>query len=324
MKNVAVICGGDSGEYEVSLNSANMVIKSMDKKKFCPYKVVIKGTNWQVWHDDKKVKVDKNDFSFKLGGKKILFDVVYNILHGTPGEDGKLQGYFDILKIPYTSPNVMVSSLTMNKYLSKKICAAEKIPVAKSVIVRRDEEVINVDEIAKKLKLPLFVKPNNGGSSVATTKAYNKHDIVNGIEEAFIHDEEVIIEEFLKGTEVTCGIYHDGKTIVTLPVTEIVPHNDFFDYDAKYNGQSDEITPARLPKNVYTEVQKRTAEIYTLFNIKGLVRIDFIIHKDVPYFMEVNTIPGFSQASIIPQQIRAAGMKEKEVITQLINLALAK
>jgi D-alanine-D-alanine ligase len=324
MKNIAVICGGNSGEYEVSLNSADMVIQSIDPIKYKPYKILIKGMNWHVLDGKKKYPIDKNDFTCKIGTRKIKFDCVYNIVHGTPGEDGKIQGYLDMVGLPYTSPNVTVSSLTMNKYLTKRICDAEKLPVAKSVLVKDTDALIDVDKIVTKLKLPCFVKPNNGGSSVATTKVYEKKNMVAAIEEAFEHDQEVIIEAFLKGTEVTCGVFDDGEQVRTLPVTEIVPHNDFFDYDAKYNGESDEITPARLDKKIYNQVQKLTAQIYRLLNIQGLVRIDFIIHKNEPYFMEVNTIPGFSKASIVPQQIRAANLKEMDVISLLIEQAMAK
>lgn len=324
MKNIAVICGGDSGEFEVSMNSADMVIKSMNLKKYKPYKILVQGMNWHVLDGKKKYAIDKNDFTCKIGSKKIKFDCVYNIIHGTPGEDGKIQGYLDMVGMPYTSPNVAISGLTMNKYLTKKICAAEKLPVAKSVLVKDTDALIDVDDIVKKLKLPCFVKPNNGGSSVATTKVYKKAKMVDAIEEAFVHDHEVIIEEFLKGKEVTCGVFYNGEGIETLPITEIVPHNDFFDYDAKYKGQSDEITPARLDKKLYAKVQQLTADIYHLFNIQGLVRIDFIIHNKEPYFMEINTIPGFSKASIVPQQIRAAGKKEMDVISLLIEQAIAR
>jgi len=324
MKNIAVICGGDSGEYEVSMNSADMVIKSMDLKKYKPYKILIKGIQWNVLDGKKKYPIDKNDFTCKIGTKKIKFHCVYNIIHGTPGEDGKMQGYLDMMGLPYTSPNVAVSSLTMNKYLTKRICFAENIPVAKSVLVKDTDAMINVDEIVKKLKLPCFVKPNNGGSSVATTKVYEKKKMMDAIEEAFQHDHEVIIEEFLKGKEATCGVFFTGEKVQALPITEVIPHNDFFDYDAKYNGQSDEVTPAQLEKKLYTKIQKLTTQIYLLFNIQGLVRIDFIIHKNEPYFMEVNTIPGFSKASIVPQQIRAAKMKETDVISLLIEQAIVR
>jgi D-alanine-D-alanine ligase len=324
MKKIAVIGGGNSGEYEVSLNSAEMVMQTIDRKKYEPYKIIIRGKDWHAWEGTKKYPIDKNDFSFTKGKKKITFDVAYIIVHGTPGEDGKLQGYLDLMGIPYTSPDVLVSALTMNKYLTKKICKAAKIPVAKSILLKAHESIIDVDKISEKLKLPCFVKPNNGGSSVATTKAYTKQELADGIEAAFEHDHEVIVEQYIKGREVTCGVYFDGNSIQTLPVTEIIPHNDFFDYEAKYQGKSDEITPAKLDKKLYKKVQDRTAEIYELLNISGLVRIDFIIKNDTPYFMEVNTVPGFSKASIVPQQIRAAGLKEKDVLSLLIELAIQR
>ncbi len=324
MKKIAVIGGGNSGEYEVSLNSTEMVMQTIDREKYEPYKIIIRGQDWQVWEGTQKYPIDKNDFSFTRGKEKITFDAAYIIVHGTPGEDGKLQGYLDLMGIPYTSPGVLVSALTMNKYLTKKLCKTAKIPVAKAVLLKAHEPVIDIDKISEKLKLPCFVKPNNGGSSVATTKAYTKQQMADAIELAFEHDHEVIVEQYLKGREVTCGVYFDGAEIKTLPVTEIIPHNDFFDYEAKYHGKSDEITPAKLDKKLYKKIQEKTAEIYQLLNISGLVRIDFIIKNDTPYFMEVNTIPGFSQASIIPQQIRAAGLKEKDVLSLLIELALKK
>lgn len=324
MKQVAVVCGGSPGEYEVSLRSAKMVLESIDTELYQAYQVVITGKDWYMLKGRKKLPVDKNDFSVTENGKKLTFDVVYNIMHGSPGEDGKFQGYLDMLGIPYTSPGVLVSSLTMNKYLTKKLCKAHKIPVASSILVKADEQVIDVDHISRKLGLPCFVKPNNGGSSVATTKVYKKKDMVDAIELAFEHDDEVLIEEYIPGRELTCGVFHDGTDIIALPITEIVPHNDFFDYDAKYNGQSDEITPAPIDKKLAKKVQKLTTRVYDLFRIRGLVRVDFILDGDKPYFMEVNTIPGFSKASLIPQQISAAGMAHADVITQLIEQAIAR
>lgn len=324
MKNIAVICGGDSGEYEVSLDSAKMVIRSLDKDKFRPFQVIVKGNKWKLVQGRKKYDLNKTDFTCTIDGKKIKFACVYNIIHGTPGEDGKIQGYFDLLGVPYTSPNSGLSGLTMNKHLSKKICEAEGYKVAKGILVKSRDEVINVDQIARKVGIPCFVKPNNGGSSVATIKAYSKEEIVDGIEEGFQHDDEVIIEQFLKGKEVTCGVYYDGEKVQSLPVTEIIPHNDFFDYDAKYNGESDEITPAELDKKLYKKIQLYAAKIYDLFNLKGLIRVDFIVYRNEPYFMEINTIPGFSKASIIPQQIRAAGLKETDILTLVIEQALKR
>lgn len=324
MKKIAIIAGGEAGEFEVSEKSAAMVLKCIPAKKYEAHLVVIRKGDWNLVQGNKKYPIDKNDFSATVNRKKITFDCAYIIVHGTPGEDGKLQGYFELLGIPYTSPNVLVSSLTMNKYLSKMLCKEAKMNVAKSVLVKSTDKIIHVDKIAAKLKLPCFVKPNNGGSSVATNKVYEKPKMVDAIEEAFEYDNEVIIEEFIKGREVTCGVYRENGEIVTLPITEIVPHNDFFDYDAKYNGESDEITPARINSKLTKKIQKLTAKIYELFNIEGLVRIDFILKGEKAYFMEVNTVPGFSQASLVPQQIRAAGKKEGDVISTLIEQAIKR
>jgi D-alanine-D-alanine ligase len=214
------------------------------------------------------------------------------------------------------------SAVTMNKYISKKICGDAGLNVAKSVLVRSSQATIDIDKMVKILGLPCFVKPNNGGSSVATTKAYTKAQLVNGMEEAFQHDDEVIVEQFIKGREVTCGVFFNGKDIVALPVTEIIPLNDFFDYEAKYEGKSNEVTPAEINANTYKKIQEKTIEVYRLLNLSGMVRIDFMLKGATPYFMEVNTIPGFSKASIIPQQIRAAGLKESNVITMLIEQTL--
>lgn len=322
MKIIAVVAGGYSGEYDISLRSAEMVMQTINKKKFESYKVVISKNAWEVWDNGKKYTVDKNDFSFTKAKKRIKFDAAYIILHGTPGEDGKLQGYLDMIGVPYTSPGMFESAVTMNKYISKKICGDAGLNVAKSILVRSSQATIDIDKMVKILGLPCFVKPNNGGSSVATTKAYTKAQLVNGMEEAFQHDDEVIVEQFIKGREVTCGVFFNGKDIVALPVTEIIPLNDFFDYEAKYEGKSNEVTPAEINANTYKKIQEKTIEVYRLLNLSGMVRIDFMLKGATPYFMEVNTIPGFSKASIIPQQIRAAGLKESDVITMLIEQTL--
>lgn len=324
MKKIAVIAGGDSGEFEVSLMSAEMVIKSINLKKYEPYLVILQKNDWHVLSGKKKYPVDKNDFSVTINKTRIKFDCAYIIVHGSPGEDGKIQGYLDLLQIPYTSPGVLVSALTMNKFLSKLICKESGINVAKSVLVRSSDKLIHIDKISAKVKLPCFVKPNNGGSSVATNKIYEKQKMIDAIEEAFEYDDEVIIEEFVKGKEVTCGVYAENDKIVTLPITEIIPHNDFFDYNAKYKGESDEITPAKLSAKLTKKIQKLTIQIYELFNIQGLVRIDFILKGEKVYFMEVNTVPGFSKASIVPQQIRAAGKKESDVISLMIEQAIKR
>jgi D-alanine-D-alanine ligase len=321
MYNVAVIAGGDSGEYEVSMRSGAMVMKCIDNTKFNPYLVEISSKGWLVLVDNQKYRIDKNDFSFQKDGQKIRFDVIYNIIHGTPGEDGKIQGYFDIIGLPYTSPGLSCCAITMNKAVSKAVVGAMGLRVAKSVVLQKGKE-FSADEVIHKTGLPVFVKPNSGGSSVATHKVYELKDFKAAVDDAFQHDNEVICEEFVQGMEITGGIFFDGSALVCLPITEIVPHHDFFDYKAKYLGESDEITPARIDESLKNKVNELTKKIYRILNCEGLVRIDFIIKESEPYFMEVNTIPGFSEQSIVPQQIRAAGMKEKDVITMLIMQAI--
>lgn len=322
-KNIAVIAGGNTDEYEVSLKSVEMVMESIDRTKFNPYKIIIRGTDWYYTDGKDKIQIDKNDFSLTLNLQKIHFDAAYIIVHGSPGEDGKLQGYLDMMGIPYSSPNVLTSALTMNKFVSKSIAKTHKVKVAKAELVHITDEVIDVDHIVDHLGLPCFVKPNSGGSSVATFKAKSKQEIIDAIEEGFLHDTEVIIEEFIQGTEITCGVFFNGEEVQALPITEIVPHNEFFDYEAKYMGKSDEITPARLSDKMTKKVHTLSRKIYKIFNTKGLVRVDYIVKGEDLYFMEVNTVPGFTKQSLIPQQIRAANMKESDVLTFIIEEMLA-
>lgn len=321
MYNVAVIAGGDSGEYEVSMRSGAMVMKCIDTTKFNPYLLEISSKSWTVLVGEQKYTIDKNDFSFQIEGKKTKFDVVYNIIHGTPGEDGKIQGYFDLLGLPYTSPGLSCCAITMNKAVSKAIVGTMGLPVAKSVVLQRGKGY-TAEEVISKTGLPVFVKPNSGGSSVATHKVYELKDFNAAVQDAFRHDSEVICEEFVQGKEITGGIFFDGNELICLPITEIVPHHDFFDYKAKYLGESDEITPARISESLKNKVNELTKKVYRILNCEGMVRIDFIIKGEEPYFMEVNTIPGFSEQSIVPQQIRAAGLREIDVITMLLMQAI--
>ncbi len=323
IKNIAVIAGGNTDEYEVSLKSVEMVMDSIDRTKFAPFKIILRGSDWHYLHGKEKIQVDKNDFSLTLDGEKINFHAAYIIVHGSPGEDGKLQGYLDMLGIPYSSPSLLTSAITMNKFVSKSIIKTHRIKVAKAELVHISDEIIDVDKIVANVGLPCFVKPNNGGSSVATFKAKSKQAIIDAIEEGFLHDSEVIIEEFIEGKEITCGVYFDGTEVQALPITEIVPHNEFFDYEAKYLGKSDEITPARIDDKMTRKVHQLTKKIYKIFNIKGLVRVDYFLKGNDIYFMEINTVPGFTKQSLIPQQIRAAGMKEINVLTFIIEEMLS-
>lgn len=323
IRNIAVIAGGNTDEYEVSLKSAEMVMDSIDRTKFAPFKIILRGSDWHYIHGEEKIQIDKNDFSLTINSEKINFDAAYIIVHGSPGEDGKLQGYLDMLEIPYSSPSLLASAITMNKYVSKSIIKTHGIKVAKAELVHITDPVIDVDKIVENVGLPCFVKPNNGGSSVATFKAKSKQSIIEAIEEGFLHDSEVIIEEFIEGKEITCGVYFNGTEIQTLPITEIVPHNEFFDYEAKYLGKSDEITPARIGEELSQKVYKTTRGVYRLLSISGLVRVDYILKENEVYFMEVNTVPGFTKQSLIPQQIRAAGMKEMDVLSFIIEETLS-
>jgi D-alanine-D-alanine ligase len=321
MKKIAVVAGGNSGEYEVSLRSGKMICQSLDPALFEPYFVVIRGNSWTVHLDGEEEEVDKNDFSFSRNGQKNRFDAVYLMIHGTPGEDGKIQGYFQLLNIPFVGPGISCCVLTSDKALAKEIVAAHGVPVAKSRLLLRGSRP-DWNGLAAELSLPLFIKPNSGGSSVATHKVYNAEDLSAAFEDACKHDAEVLAEEFIAGTEVTCGIFHDGEKPVCLPITEIRPHHDFFDYKAKYLGESDEITPAPLSPELTGEIHRLTEKVYRLVHADSLIRVDFIIRDGVPYFMEVNTIPGFSEASIVPQQLRAAGFNITQVLTSLVKRVL--
>ncbi len=319
MKIVAVTAGGRSSEYEISLKSAQTILDSIDREKFLPYLVVIGKTDWYAEADGQKYPINKDDFSFNLNGKTIRFEKVYNTIHGTPGEDGKIQGYFDLLNIPYTGCDVLTSSITFNKYYCKQIVSAHGIKTATSILLL-GKETFNKQEISEKLGYPCFVKPNNGGSSFGASKVEAESELEAAVDLAFEHDSQVLIEEYIKGRELTCGVYNDKqKQPHALPITEIISKNAFFDYKAKYEGQSQEITPAQLDKHTTYECQGLSEKIYKLLNCNGLVRIDYLFKDGILYFMEVNTTPGCSRESIIPQQIAAAGLSRKTIISDQLS-----
>jgi D-alanine-D-alanine ligase len=319
-KIIAVLAGGDTGEYEISLSSAKMIHSCLKDAGFTPYIVLLRNGKWEVKDGESNHSYPLADtyFGFKSEAGEIRFSMAYNTCHGSPGEDGKLAGYLEMKHIPYSSSGVLASSLTMDKHLSKKLCATLQIPVAKDVLLSTRTDMIDIDEICDYLGLPCFVKPNTGGSSLATFKVKQKSEMMAAIEAAFEVDNAVLIEEFLPGRELTIGVFHNGEYCLTLPPTEIISHNEFFDYQAKYDGASDEITPAAISERTLEQLEEYASEIYELFRLDGLVRIDFMLSEDELYFMEVNTIPGFSPASIVPQQIRAAGLKESDVLTALL------
>lgn len=324
-KNIAIVAGGDSSEYVVSINSAEQVAKWLDKEKYSVYTVLVKGAEWIVKSESFcDVIVNKDDFSFSLNGNKTIFDCALIIIHGTPGEDGKLQGFFDTLNIPYTTANTLASAITFNKIFSKNYVKPFNIPIAKYITMVKGD-VIDANQILEVTGLPCFVKPNCGGSSFGITKVKEKEKLFEAIEEAFKEDEEVIIEEYLEGMELTCGLIKTKDKSYIFPPTEIVSKNEFFDYEAKYTkGMADEITPARISEELTIEVQNLSSQIYDIFQLNGIVRIDYIYTKNKLYFMEVNTVPGMSAASIVPQQIEAAGFDPKDIYTIVIEDAIER
>lgn len=317
-KTIAVTAGGTSSEYVISMKSAETILSFIDREKFTPYQVVISKDGWFAHLNDQKYPINKDNFSFVLEGQEITFDFVYNTIHGTPGEDGKVQGYFDLLGIPYSGCDVITSSITFNKNLCKRVVDSYGITTPKSVMLNHKLDY-DVEQLKKELNFPCFVKPNNGGSSFGASKVDEATQLEAAIKLAFEHDQEVLIEDYIKGTEMTCGVYLQDGQPKALPITEIVSKNAFFDFKAKYEGDSEEITPARITDEQTAECQKLSEHIYALLNCKGLVRIDYMMMEGVLYFIEVNTTPGFSMESIIPQQIRAAGLEIGQIVNQQIS-----
>ena len=319
-KNIAIVAGGDSSELEVSLKSASGLKSFMDNERYTIFIVTIVGKVWEVeLSENQKCDIDKNDFSFIDAGVKTVFDFAYITIHGTPGENGILQGYFDLIGLPYSCCGVLAAALSFNKFTCNTYLKSFGVKVAESLVLRLGQTVSN-EEVAEKIGFPCFIKPNVGGSSFGVTKVKNIEQVQPAISKAFAEGEEVMIEAFLAGTEITCGIYKTKNKARVLPVTEVVSENEFFDYDAKYKGQVQEITPARISDSLTERVQQLTSAIYDILGCKGIVRIDFIISKgEVINLLEVNTTPGMTTTSFIPQQIAAAGLNIKEVMTEIIE-----
>jgi D-alanine-D-alanine ligase len=322
---IAFITGGYSGESVISYKSAITIERNLDADKFNVYKIDITPQGW--YHESaagQKTQIDKNDFSLLINGKKILFDAVLVGIHGTPGEDGKLQGYFDLLNLPYTSCDAAVSALTFNKRYTVAVASFAGIAVAKSLHIFKHSPV-SVQEIVERLQLPVFVKPNNGGSSIGMSKVTKVEDLAASLEKAFKEDDQVLVEEFISGREFTIGVFNNKGEIKTLPFTEIITTKDFFDYEAKYTaGITDEITPAKVEESIAEKVRATAKKIYEIFNCQGVVRIDFIYNeeKGVPFMLEINTVPGQSEASIVPKQVKAMGWTLKEFYAALIEEVL--
>ena len=338
-RKIAIIAGGDSSEHEVSLRSAAGLASFMDKERYDTVIVVMKGRDW---HTEDGCPIDKNDFSFTRAGEKHTFDFAYITIHGTPGENGILQGYLDMIGLPYSCCGVLAASMTFNKYACNHYLAGFGFHIAKSIMLRQNEYRMKnedhkmriIDQVLNEIGLPCFIKSNVGGSSFGCTKAKTPESIIPAIERAFEEGDEVICEAYMKGTEVTCGVYKTRDKAVAFPITEVVTKNEFFDYDAKYRGQVDEITPARIPDAVRNAIQAETLRIYDIIGAQGIIRVDWIITPngqwtldkgqwkgDMPNInlLEVNTTPGMTPTSFIPQQVRAAGLDIKEVLTDIIE-----
>ena len=324
MKNVAIVMGGYSSEYKISLTSGNVVFNNINRTKFNPYRIHVFKEKWvYVDENDTEFPIDKNDFSVTVKGAKINFDVVFNAIHGTPGEDGLLQAYFELLQIPHTSCDYYQAALTFNKRDMLSVLKPYGIKTAESYYLNLGDE-INIDAILEKVGLPCFVKPNKSGSSFGISKVKTSAEFLPAIENAYKEDDEIIIESFLDGTEVSVGVINYKGTVTVLPITEIVSENDFFDYEAKYLGKSKEITPARISDELKVKIETVAKRAYEVLKMKGFSRSEFIIVNNEPHMLEMNTIPGLTTESILPQQAREAGISLPELFENAITLALKK
>ena len=321
-RNIAIVCGGDSSEHDVSLRSAQGLYSFFDKERYNVYIVDIKGQDWHVeLPEGLTAKIDRNDFSFVVDGKATLFDYAYITIHGTPGENGILQGYFDLIGLPYSTSGVLVEAMTFDKFVLNQYLRGYGVSVAESLLIRQGyEELVSDDEIEERIGMPCFVKPAADGSSFGVSKVKCKDQLAPAIRKAMLESPEIMVEGFLEGTEISQGVYKTREKTVVLPATEVVTSNEFFDYDAKYNGQVQEITPARLSADVAERVAKITSHIYDILHCNGIIRIDYIISKEGKINMlEVNTTPGMTPTSFIPQQVRAAGLEMKDVLTDIVE-----
>ncbi|WP_337568752.1 D-alanine--D-alanine ligase [Hallella sp.] len=324
-RNIAIVCGGDSSEHDVSMRSAQGLYSFFDKERYNIYIVDVKGINWHVEYEDGDVAtIDKNDFSF-IGkdGKAVVFDYAYITIHGTPGENGLMQGYFDLIHLPYSTSGVLVEAMTFNKYVLNNYLRAFGVRVADSILLRLGDEY-DEKEIEKRLGMPVFVKPAADGSSFGVSKVKNADQLAPALRVAFMESDEVMIEGYMKGTEISIGCYKTRDKMVVFPATEVVTSNEFFDYDAKYNGQVQEITPARIADETAKRVADETAKIYNILHCNGIIRIDYIITKDAEgndqiNMLEINTTPGMTATSFIPQQVKAAGLDIKQVLTDIVE-----
>ncbi len=325
-RTIAIICGGDTSEHDVSMRSAAGIESFLDKDRYIVYKVEMRHGVWEaILQDDQRATVDRNDFSFTVNGQRVRPDYCYITIHGAPGENGILQGYFDLIGMPYSTCNVLVEAMTYDKFVLNNYMRALGVKVADSMLIKQghDQEVSDQD-ILERIGLPCFVKPASGGSSFGTTKVKTAEALRPAIDLALREGEDVMVEAFMQGTEITCGCYKTKRAAHVFPITEVVTENEFFDYDAKYNGQVQEITPARISDHLRDRVQTLTSTIYDILGCNGIIRIDYIITEgDKINLLEINTTPGMTVTSFIPQQVRAAGLDIKQVITDIIENAFS-
>jgi D-alanine-D-alanine ligase len=332
-KTIAIVAGGDSSEHDVSLRSAAGINSWLDRDKFIVYIVEISSKAWLAHLEDgATTPVNRHDFSFDDNGKRIVPDFAYITIHGTPGEDGLLQGYFDLLHIPYSTSGVFIEAMTFNKFALNQYLKGFGVRVAEDILVRKGQQIADAD-IVQRVGLPCFIKPNAGGSSFGVTKCKTIDDLQPAIQKAREESDEVLIESLLSGTEISNGVYRtSAEGVHVLPITEVVPHDEFFDYDAKYNGHVDEITPARLPEDTTHRVKQLSAAIYDILGASGIIRIDYNISKkseadgsetDVINLLEINTTPGMTATSFIPQQVEADGKNMTDVLSAIIEDKLA-
>lgn len=323
MKNIAVIAGGNSAEYDVSIKSGNYVYSEIDESRYNKYLVILKGKNWHVALGDQTYPVDKNDFSFVKDGEKIVFDFAYITIHGNPGENGLLQGYLDMMGVPYSGCNVLVSALTFDKYTCSTYLQKFGVNVARSVMLRRGK-VYSEQEIIEEVGLPCFVKPNAEGSSFGASKVNEAGSLIPAIEHAFNYCNEILIESFIVGRELTCGVVKSGGMELVLPIAEVISKKEFFDFEAKYDPRmSDELIPAPIPDQLTTRIKTLSSLIYDILRCEGIIRIDYIVRGDEIFMLEVNTTPGMTSNSFVPKMVRAMGSRMRDILTTIIDNKLS-
>jgi len=318
-RTIAVIAGGDSAEFEISCQTSNHIFSNLDTENYTPFLVSLKGTDWSVKIEDRYYPIDRNDFSFSTENKKVTFDFAYIGIHGTPGENGILQGYLNLLNIPHSTCDVFSSALSFNKHACNTYLKSLGYTVAKSILLQQEQKY-SAKVIEEKLGMPCFIKPNADGSSFGISKVKKATDIDNAIKKAFKEGKEVIIEEFIDGLEFTCGLVKTKKESIVFPITEILPKNEFFDFESKYDPiMAEEITPARISEDLTLQLQNLSLEIYDALKCKGIVRVDYMVRKDEIFIIEVNTVPGMTSNSIIPQQLVAMNKDLKDILSKVIE-----